>query len=83
MNNCPNCGAPIVAPVCDYCGTRHYYGPEDVEVTSKIVNAVESGLMTPNEARGLLGLKTKMLAEKEEIKILYMEAIKAMRRYNE
>lgn len=22
--NCPNCGAPITGPVCEYCGTRHY-----------------------------------------------------------
>lgn len=22
-NNCPNCGAPISSPVCEYCGTRH------------------------------------------------------------
>lgn len=22
-NNCPNCGAPISGPVCEYCGTRH------------------------------------------------------------
>lgn len=21
MTNCPNCGAPITKPVCEYCGT--------------------------------------------------------------
>lgn len=24
--NCPNCGAPITGPVCEYCGTRHDTG---------------------------------------------------------
>lgn len=24
--NCPNCGAPITGPVCEYCGTRHDMG---------------------------------------------------------
>lgn len=24
MTNCPNCGAPIVGLVCEYCGTHHY-----------------------------------------------------------
>lgn len=22
--NCPNCGAPITGPRCEYCGTQHY-----------------------------------------------------------
>lgn len=25
QTNCPNCSAPITGPVCEYCGTRHYY----------------------------------------------------------
>lgn len=23
QTNCPNCGAPIISSVCEYCGTRH------------------------------------------------------------
>jgi hypothetical protein len=22
MTNCPNCGAPLKGPTCDYCGTK-------------------------------------------------------------
>ena len=25
--NCPNCGAPITGPKCEYCGTVHNFEP--------------------------------------------------------
>lgn len=56
--NCPNCGAPIIAPVCDYCGTRHW-GFEGVSghPASKVTQLLNQGLITANEARGMLGLR--------------------------
>lgn len=56
--NCPNCGAPIIAPVCDYCGTRHW-GFEEVpgHPASKVTQMLSQGLITPNEAREMMGLK--------------------------
>lgn len=54
MTNCPNCGAPITGPVCEYCGTMHksHYSGD----ASYICSLVEYGLITPNEARRRLGL---------------------------
>lgn len=56
MSNCPNCGAPIIAPVCDYCGTRHY-GFEQVpgHPAQKVAQLLDNGLITVNEAREMLG----------------------------
>lgn len=31
MTNCPNCGAPIVADQCEYCGTV-FHKPEKIEL---------------------------------------------------
>lgn len=58
MTNCPNCGAPIIAPVCDYCGTRHW-GFEEIpgHPASKITQLLECGIVTANEARKMLGIE--------------------------
>ena len=61
--NCPNCGAPIIAPVCDYCGTRHcgFENSSTIECTAaktgKVLNLLQSGLVTPNEVREMLGMR--------------------------
>lgn len=95
-NSCPNCGAPITAPVCDYCGTRHL-GLEQVP-TSKVVDMLDKGLISINQAREMVGLKrleeeriilelelakakTKALNDQCELKRLYSEALLAMRKY--
>ena len=91
MSNCPNCGAPIVAPVCDYCGTRHW-GFEQVSghPASKVTQMLDQGLITANEARRMMGLtiddelelaKIRYTEELSSMKRLYSEAIIAMRRY--
>lgn len=59
--NCPNCGAPIRGDECPYCGTaftrKHdgipIYDTHGVYITSLLLN---EGSITPNEARGMLGL---------------------------
>lgn len=62
MSNCPNCGAPIVADQCEYCGTRFSDGglyptqtmPRDAYDSYE--KMIQSGVVTANEARALLGL---------------------------
>lgn len=58
MINCPNCGAPIVAAKCEYCGTR-FPGFEPVkpnDIYESYTGMVESGALTVNEARRLFDL---------------------------
>ena len=66
MTNCPNCGAVITGPKCEYCGTVFGWQPDTKPYVLE---------------NDLLAAKTKALADAEEIKILYMEALKAMRNY--
>ena len=76
MTNCPNCGAPITRPTCEYCGTKFVdFNKRDAHI-SKILH--ESEMKAEND---LLEAKTKALANAEAIKVLYEEALKAMRRY--
>lgn len=50
MSNCPNCGAPIVGPSCEYCGTVFYLDHlkqltrrrSDAETYNKVVKKLES-----------------------------------------
>ena len=70
MTNCPNCGAPIVKSICEYCGTQFKTAEPainyDLYINYKeiggngmydrvIRNGLESGIFTLNEARRLLG----------------------------
>ena len=69
MTNCPNCGAVIdlTYDKCAYCGTpyRHAVLPLDpvqrVEVQGlpHLTQALVMGLVSPNEARTLMGLPVK------------------------
>lgn len=102
MTNCPNCGAPITGPKCEYCGTRFPEYRKSSECWAETVNGdriifngVSSGILTPNEAREMMGFKLleerrKLLdlelakAKSEfEMKRLYREAIDVMRMYRE
>lgn len=63
IGNCPNCGAPIRGDECQYCGTvftrKHdgcdLYDPHGNYITTLL----RSNLLTPNEARQLIGLPPK------------------------
>lgn len=51
--NCPNCGAIITGPKCEYCGTEFRHD-DSINVSFNIAEctkAYEMGLMTPNEIR--------------------------------
>ena len=70
MTNCPNCGAVITGPKCEYCDTRF-----DIDIsgyTSKAKLEAENNLVT---------FKIKALSDSIKIKGLYEEALKAMRNY--
>lgn len=70
--NCPNCGAPIepISSKCPYCDTPYtlklletFVGPAEVrpilyadDKPIEYAKLIESGVMTPNEARELVGL---------------------------
>lgn len=65
MTNCRNCGAPFNPEMaqCSYCGTYHHGPPAGDKVTlhldgSKVAAMVGASILTPNEARGLLGLRS-------------------------
>ena len=34
-DNCPNCGAPVIGRVCEYCGTRHAQENEHIRIDAK------------------------------------------------
>lgn len=58
--NCPNCGAPIHGDECPYCGTvftKKYDGFDIYDTHGNYVTTLlKHNLVTPNEARRLLGL---------------------------
>ena len=67
MSNCPNCGAPITGPVCEYCGTS-FRGLRatvpgiiddacDIPDAAKIIHMLDKGLITANEARKMMRLE--------------------------
>lgn len=67
MHNCPNCGAPITGPKCEYCGTvfwdrRKELIENTVTLQMQIANTnclqkcIEAAIMTPNQARRMMGL---------------------------
>lgn len=91
MNNCPNCGAPIVAAQCEYCGTvfPEYVSKKMSPITQYLQkdNVVRKRKRTLEQQRleldnALIEAKTKALANAEEIKVLYEDAIQAMRAYS-
>lgn len=55
MTNCPNCGAPIRGPECEYCGTVFQTKPIATPLYDVFGDHILT-LMTPNEARELMGL---------------------------
>lgn len=70
MTNCPNCGAPIVANKCEYCGTVF---------TSSPVPSAKVGYCT--ETITYLRLKNQLLQRQIELDHLYTEALNAMKKY--
>lgn len=74
--NCPNCGAPIESDICEYCGTRFR---KKNDVISRFTGLSQERLKLENE---LLAAKTRMIADREQIKVLYKEALKTMRSYH-
>lgn len=54
MYSCPNCGAPITGPKCEYCGTVFESTPIGTTLYSNNIPLLT--LLTPNEARELMGL---------------------------
>lgn len=59
MSNCKNCGAPVnpEKAQCSYCGTYHHAAGDNITLhmdASKVVAA--AALLTPNEARRLMGI---------------------------
>lgn len=86
MTNCPNCGAPITGPVCEYCGTRHW-GYQSGSAGSPVESMLSHGVITPNEARRILGMaelydaKMELLKQQEIMRNLYDATIRAMRGY--
>lgn len=62
VTNCKNCGAPLKSGKCEYCNTEHgdsprptvYFHDGDI-----IHDLVMRSILTPNEARKILGLEEK------------------------
>ena len=52
MTNCPNCGAPITGPRCEYCGTqferRHEVAPEQWDALQNSVINLQARLNEAN-----------------------------------
>ena len=78
MTNCPNCGAVITGPKCEYCGTRftESYKSDEVEKFRKL-----------NDERYLLECelildKLRVLGHNNRRMHLYEDAIKSMRSYS-
>lgn len=68
LTNCPNCGAPVdlAETCCPYCDTPYiqkvdaYTPMEDkLAIMNELNRTMVAGIMTPNEARALLGLPPK------------------------
>lgn len=67
MYNCPNCGAPITGPKCEYCGTIFGHRLTQSESLTMILDEIDSALLTPNEVRELMGLpRLSMRRERNE-----------------
>lgn len=86
--NCPNCGAPIVADKCEYCGTVFHTSKrcdrDDILANYKTAERLlASGVVTANEARELCGLNRISTPESNPATLnkLYEDAIRAMRDY--
>ena len=76
QTNCPNCGAPIQGPKCEYCGTvfrgQRANIPGIIDDYANIDSTklgiyLEAGALTPNEVREMMGLK-RMEAIKQALK---------------
>ena len=67
LMNCKNCGAPLSSYPCkcEYCGT--VYGKEDAD---DILVKFESGIITANEARRMIGLQSLHDLKRERIALL-------------
>ena len=56
--NCPNCGAVITGPKCEYCGT--VFRRDDSNLIfldgNAIIESIAKSIITPNEARRRMGL---------------------------
>ena len=79
--NCVNCGAVIDPNVdhCEYCGTSYrLMGISCAPKTERRARLESDRLQVENE---LLRAKTKALSDAEEIKVLYEDALNAMRSY--
>ena len=69
MTNCPNCGAPVTAHICEYCGTT--------------LSNKHSSVDFDNKCNELLKAKTRRLIDSSQLTTIYEKAIRAMRRYGE
>jgi methionyl-tRNA synthetase len=78
MTNCPNCGAVITGPQCEYCGTRftESYRSDEVEKFRKLNN--ELYLLECELIRD----KLRVLGHNNMLMHLYEDAIKSMRSYS-
>lgn len=67
LTNCPNCGAPVdlAATSCAYCDTPYtwragaapaYTDGLTAYWADEILRGLAAGIMTPSEARAMLGL---------------------------
>lgn len=56
--NCPNCGAVITGPKCEYCGTVFKHDDSNCIFLdgNAIIESIAAGIITPNEARRRMGL---------------------------
>ena len=70
MTNCPNCGAPITGPQCEYCDTMFSKPKPDPK-----------GMYSTLKDFDLLRAKTIYLRQQNEVRDLYISALKAMRNY--
>ena len=67
MTNCPNCGAPITGPRCEYCETVF-----DISKENELRIEIELGKA-----------KTQYLHDMLTIREMYEDALRAMRRYTQ
>ena len=65
QRNCPNCGAPIRATVCEYCGTNFRSGNAIDIIVTREQTPEESKRIT-EEIRNLLSRAPLMVAPKDE-----------------
>lgn len=77
MTNCPNCGAPITGPKCEYCGTVHtslktVCDDKEVETFKKL-----------RAKQRRLEIESELLKTRCDLTDLYYDVLKAMRKYSE